>query len=265
MAKFRFLPNTPLKFSRFEDLTNVLQTEQNRSEFDYQYNGRLFHFIPTFFDSKDALFFQFRTDYTDFSINLLNKQGAIIGSLTKKLLLTYPSDGLLAGIRLYQVDLDLSSLRGLYYINITCYQVAMPVLTFNSELFHVELNSKKLKLSWFGSTSLNDPFIWDSTPACMRIEAELKNKYSVEDRSTYVDTDGNIENTYALPRNSRMLVVRNVPEYLMSMLELIISHDEFYINNVPYGADASWEYEAKSNRTYSPTLKLTQKDYWDYN
>jgi hypothetical protein len=266
MAKFNILPNTPFFFVRKEDYLLKMQTERTRFFEDYEYQDRQFDEPYIFsFDQTDPLFFQYRTDYSEFTITLYSSTGTIIGTLTKTLLLNYASTSEFYGSRLYQSNIDLSSLSGEYYVEIYCYEINKPILTFKSALFHVEQNCPGLKLEWFGSTSLPDPFIWDVQKATLRMVGEIKRKLSCNEKITYVTTEGNIENTYCLPKNMRLLQVDIVPEYIETILDLSVQHDSFYVNEVEFGASESgWEFESTHNCLYPMNIKLTQKNYYNF-
>jgi len=265
MAKFNILPNTPFSFVRKEDYLLKMQTEKTRFFRDYEYQDRQFDEPYYFsFDQTDPAFFQYRTDYSEFTITLYSSTGTIIGTLSKTLLLSYDSTSEFYGSRLYQTDIDLNSLSGDYYVQIYCYEILKPILTFESEAFHVEQDCPGLKIEWFGSDSLNDPFIWDAQNATLRIVGEIKRKLSGNENSVYEDTDGNVENTYSLPKNQRLLQVDLVPEYVQTVLELAIGHESFWVNGVEFGTNESWDFEATHNCLYPSKIKLTQKNYYNF-
>jgi hypothetical protein len=265
MATFNIFKNTPLSFKCEEDYALKLQTETTRLFKDYEYYDKYYEEPYYFlFDQTDQLFFQYRTDYADFTITLYSESGTIVGTLTKILLLTYDSTSDFYGKRVYQSSVDLSSLSGNYYILISCYEIGKPIVTFISERFRVENNCPGLKLEWYGSDSIDDPFLWDVEKATLRIDGEIKKRLSGIENVTYTDPDGNIETTYARPKNKRLLQVNLISEYVQEVLDLAIQHDSFYVNGVEFGIDEGWEYEATDNLLYAPKINLTQKNYYNF-
>lgn len=260
MSIFRILQNTPLKFTRLEDW-NVLQTENNRQQQDYNFYGKIGYDFIQEFDYTDNLFYQYRTDYENVTISLVNNSGQT--TLLPSLVKVYTNDqSPLFGEKQYNVDIDLSNLEGRYYIKIDAVDYAKPVLTFTSQKFIVT-DSKLLKLEWFGSTIINDPFVWTKNIS-LRIEGEIKKRVAQFDRDTYLDTDGNYEQTYGLPQNGRLLQIRKVPEFMQAILDLAIFHEQFYVNGILFGYEKGWEYEATEGINYSATLTVFEKDYYNF-
>jgi len=256
MAVVKFLPANSLKFVWKEGYKFELQNDTNRLDKDFSYQDRQFEPYCNYIDQTDNLFFQFITDYTDFTIYRIKVSDGTNSTLTPILI-----NSLENGYRQYQINVPISSLTGEYYINCSFIQPLFPIATFESETFIVEKNSELMLFEWYGNGTMNDAFIWLDDPLSLRLDANLKKMLSDEDREVYLDTDGNYENTYSQDRNLRQLIIDSVPEWVMQILKKIIQHDHFYINGIEYSCDSGWEYEATENRRYSASLKVNENDF----
>jgi len=188
MSRFQFINNTPARFIRMEDYSNP-QTENNRLYKDYYYQGRLV--LPYFveYDINDSFFFQYETDYDSANITIVKDDGSILTGYETKTLIKIYDDPTSEkyGLKQYNVDIAITSLSGKYCIKINCEDYAKPILNFQSESFNVCV-STLIKLEWYGSTVLNDPFIWTKN-ASIRLNSEIRQISGGEEVNTYDASD----------------------------------------------------------------------------
>lgn len=259
MITFRIFENTPLRFSNDQNIIKP-QTERNRLRRNYTYSNKLPASYSLEFDKSDPLFFQYRTECEDVTIKMRHSSGAIVvGNTSTSLIKIYDDE---TNRKQYRVDFDLSGLNGCYEILIEAKQLNLEY-TWTSEPIYI-CDSELPYIEWFGSDSLNDPFIWGDTRARIRVKSMLKDKANESDKTTFTDTDGNEVTTYALPINARVLKVRLVPEWVLDTLNLAIQHDEFYINNRQFSAKGLFEFDDTKGDMYPLKITVTQNNYWNF-
>ena len=260
MATFRIFENTPLRFARNQDITKP-QTERNRLRRNYTYTNKLPFNYSLEFDKSDQLLLQYRTDYDNVSIKMRHSSGTIVvGNTSTSLIKIYNDE---TDRKQYEVTFDLSGLDGCYEVLISAIDSGKPISDWTSEPIFI-CNSELPYIEWIGSESLNDPFIWSSTRARIRVKSMLKDKANESDKTTFTDTDGNEVTTYALPINARVLKVRLVPEWVLDTLNLAIQHDEFYINNVQFSAKGVFEFDDTKGDMYPLKLTVMQNNFWNF-
>lgn len=259
MITFRIFENTPLRFVNDQNIVKP-QTERNRLRRNYTYSNKLPANYSLEFDKSDPLFFQYRTECDDVSIKMRHSSGTIVVGNTSTSLIKIYNDG--TDRKQYEVTIDLSGLEGTYEVlliakslNAEYTWTSEPIFVCNSELDYSE---------WIGSDSLNDPFIWGTKKARIRVKSMLKDKANESDKTTFTDTDGNEVTTYALPINARILKVRLVPEWVLDTLNLAIQHDAFYINNRQFSAKGIFEFDDTKGEMYPLKLVVMQNNFWNF-
>lgn len=262
MATIRIFENTPLSFVAGWQQTD-LQTELNRFDAHYLYQSKMdIPYCPVF-EQGDPLFFQVRTDYDNLTAQLISESG-VVSTLVVSLLKVYEGD---KNWKQYQIDGSTELMNGRYKIVLSGEDEGKPLFNMISRPFEVveQIDYRYLKIKWFGSDALNDPFIWVDKWATVNIIATLKNRdFGEQDKNTYVVSDGHPEITYAMPQNNRNLVCDFVPEWFMNVLNLAIMHDNLEVNGVAYSTGNTWDAKPTENRMYAPKITLTQKNYYNF-
>lgn len=259
MGTIKFIGSNSLEFVRAESITDP-QTTDNRLYPDVDYFNKYFIDYSQKLNQSDDLWFQFRTNYRNFTFTLYGQDGSetplTVNELTNYTNWTY-----------YQVNIDISSLNGKYYVFGAFDQDAEnAIYTCQSQCFEVKESHKDtLLLEWYGNSAVSIPMEWGSKTQELRIEGKLVYKATVEATVT-VDSDKNQYFTDYDPIDSQILIIELVPDYLLKIMNKAIGHDIFAINGQQFTTDGGFDGgdPLGNTLTYTPNIELRVKDYENY-
>lgn len=216
---------------------------------------------------NDSLWFQFRTSFDDFNINLVdsdfNKTSLSAGSP----IYSYEiEDG--TTVYIYNCDIPVSSLTGIYYVEMY-FNTENKRTVFWSEQFDVQAEHENTLLLKFGGNSgTSDGFRWASVPLeidryqYLRIEARMIEGIPDDQKSTYDDSDIELTTLDSNPIRIDTLDIKLIPYYLHEKINLALGHDEFYVNDELYNLDESFELTSfKDQLTRTGSIPLRKVVY----
>jgi len=223
-------------------------------------------------EKTDDLFFQFRTSYSTFNINLVNKSTYAKTSLTATPIYNYElDDG--TPIVVYNCDVTLTGLDGCYYVELELATGGLPEVTFWSEPFKVaEEWENTLLIKFGGNSTISDGFRWASTQYTidryqyLRIEARIIEGIPGTQKDTYDDSDIELTTLNANPIEIDTLDIKLIPYYLHEKINLALGHDEFWVNDLLYNIDEDFELTSfKQMLMRTGNIQLRRVDYENYN
>lgn len=259
MARFRIPHSQFLKFVREEDYS-LSQMDDRRLTMDFEFLNVKNRQYCAKLQRDDEAFIQFRTDYSDFQIYLVDDSG---NDLNVNSWLEFVST-LDDGRKVWNINIHCGSLNDYYYLRIYLYQPYKPIATFRSEWFHVtETHNDSLLLQW--NTSDNDGMIWGDKSQSIRVKGRLFDFETGNTKHNYTDSDGAVITLTGKGSRHKVLQIEPVPQWIVERLNLALIHEHFYINSVEF----TCEDKIEANRIgetnlYDVSIKLREKYYEDY-
>ena len=259
MATWRFIGSNSLTFTRDEDATNP-QTPFNRKYCEIDYINKYFIDYKQKVNQTDDLWFQFRTDYNNFTVYLVDSLGTKTAQTVVELT-TYDN------WTYYQVNVDVSSLEGVYYIQTSAESDNYKAINnWYSNEFHVkESHPNTLLKEWYGNAAIDVPMIWGDKTQEFRVEGTMFDM-SGFDAVTSMDSDNNDHFLSYKPVLKQLLQIELLPSIYVRVLNIAIGHDTFKVNGQVYTAEGGFEAGDRLGQTlmYIPKIELKVKDYQNY-
>ena len=213
------------------------------------------------FESTDYLSIHYRTNYTVYTILLIDSNGneTDITSL-QEYIYTDSSDR-----AYYNLPIDISGLSGNYYITIELNQALKVVNTFRSEPFNISANvPNSTWIECYGNErSYNDGQHWsDDNKQGIRIVSSLRDYEFAQSKNVYEPSDYVPETLKSKPNRVVVLNVDKDSQYMLERIHLFLNHDEFYVNGVRYNNDEPVSVDPLGNLlNYKAQIKLIESDY----
>jgi len=250
-----------LRFIRKESITDV-QSYDNRFVHDLVYAKTLPYFYSQKFIKTDPLWCQYRTDYTNITVNRVDSDNNRT-ALSPTLIYTDSSD-----LRYYNVDISLLSLSGCYFIEIIGDDIDKPLATFQSEYFNVseELNDS-IWIKWRGNlTAYDDMMDWESHSLYqgIRLIGRDRELTPEQNKTIYDNSDYAPVTLKSKPIRNMELEINNAPYWMIEKVNLGLSHDEFFVQEVQYNTSEVLQADKLGDLlTKKATVVLTQVDFED--
>jgi len=259
---FEFIKSNSLRFVRRES-ANDPQTDFNRLYGDFEYKNKLFIPYSQKVQQSDDLWFQIRTNYNQFTFNLIDSDGNET-ALTHSVI---PSSA--TEFSYYQIDIDVTSLEGCYKVTSVADQDSGKVINnWDSNWFEIKtVHDYTLLLEWGGNNAYDDGMIWADKTQELRIEAQFLTDLSSTENTTMRDSDSNIALLNYKPLYKKLLEVYKMPFDIAHLLNRAVGHDVFVINGLRFKANTGFDFGDRLGNTqmYFPSIELELVDYENYN
>ena len=237
------------------------QTYDNRFVKDLIYANTLPYYYVQQFIQSDTLWCQFRTDYNDITVNLVNNVNSRV-ELSKILIYT---DSSLRNY--YEFDVDLSSLSGCYFVEIIGNDFDKPELIKQSEIFSIsESIEHSLSIEWFNNNyGYDDQMHWDvGRRQMIRLICMDRELSSDQNKTVYTNAGYYPMTLKSKPLRLLNLIIDKAPFWIIEKINIGLSHDEFYVNGIRYNTDAVIEIEKLGDLLLNKaSIQLTQFDFED--
>ena len=237
------------------------QTYDNRFVKDLIYANTLPYYYVQQFIQSDTLWCQFRTDYNDITVNLVNNVNSRV-ELSKTLIYT---DSSLRNY--YEFDVDLSSLSGCYFVEIIGNDFDKPELIKQSEIFSIsESIEHSLSIEWFNNNyGYDDQMHWDvGRRQMIRLICMDRELSSDQNKTVYTNAGYYPMTLKSKPLRLLNLIIDKAPFWIIEKINIGLSHDEFYVNGIRYNTDAVIEIEKLGDLLLNKaSIQLTQFDFED--
>jgi hypothetical protein len=213
------------------------------------------------FQKTDTLWVQFRTNYTTVNAYLVDKNNTRINKTGDLIILFTDS----SGRSYYNLPIDLTIIEGCYFIEFTGSDIDKSTFTFQSEIFDVVTEVKdSILIEWFGNDAYDDMMHWDGINQSIRVVGRDRNLSPEQSKSIYENTDYAPITLKSKPIRLLQVDINIVPYWVIEKINIALSHDKFYIQNVQYNSEDIIESEVKGDsQMYSATITLTQLNFED--
>lgn len=251
---------------RFFDPSKIteVQTADNRSIYEFEYPNTLPYTDVYKHKQSDPLWSQFRTNYSSFSAYLVDENENKI-DITGQLTLLFVD---LESRSYYNLDIPISDKLGCYYIEYSGSEVGKPAFQRFSDYFEVlEEVPNTLLIEWRGNLNgYDDQMDWvnHSLKQNLRVSASDRDLEADQNKSVYDNSSYAPLTLKSKPIRKMILNINRLHQLLVEKINIALSHDEFYVNNVQYNTDSSPESEILGDTMqYKGTITLTQINFED--
>jgi len=261
MAKLTVPSSCGLRFVNKTYYDRTIANPSNRLYPDYIYQGRFFYPYQQKYQQGDSVWFQVLTDYTDFQLFIVNCATGVSTDIRSTL--DYKTT--INGLSLYECIVNVTSLSGVYYLDLRGYQYATPYIQFLSEKFHVKTEwENTLLIKWQGNTTMNDGMYWDKF-ANLRVEGKITKTDYKSNKNTYDDSNYELITLRDNPNLSYRLDIRLIPNWIAEKINLAVGHDEFWCNDLLLNTSEVLELENFNNTTlFKGQLMMRRVVYENY-
>lgn len=188
------------------------------------------------FQNSDYLRIHYRTDYTVYTISLIDSSGnATIITANQALIFTDAN-----GLSYYNLDIDISNLTGCYYVKIYLVEAEKPINTFVSESFFVSETIKDtVWVEWYGNLrSYDDGMYWTGEyKQGVRLKARLRDYELSQSKNVYENVNYTPQTLKTKPNRAIIMDVDLVAQWIIEKLNIGLNHDNFWVNGVEYNND----------------------------
>jgi len=215
------------------------------------------------FEQSDYLRLHYRTDYTAYTISLIDSQGNET-DLTQNqgLIFTDAND-----LSYFNLEVDISALSGCYYIKIYLYQPEKPIVTFRSEPFIVAQTVKNsVWVEWYGNLrSYDDGMYWTGDyKQGVRITARLRDFELSQSKNVYENVNYTPQTLKTKPNRAVSLTIDNTAQWILEKLNIALNHDQLWCNGVEYNNDEAVSHTPLGDYLgYTAELILIETNYQD--
>jgi len=264
MAKIRFPKANSLRVICLEDY-DELQSDDTRLYYDFDYLSLTNDCYFTKFSQDGNIWVQFRTDYANFNVYLIDYLTATEIDITSSV----ASGSVVAnGTTQYELYFLTAAYSSYYYIRFDFDSDAdKPVKTFRSEWFEVVTSTTDLlKFEWINSdfATYNDGIIWSQNQSIW-INARISDLVVGVEKSVFTTENNKLKTTQAKPIKSKILEIELVPDYVLELLNIYCSMGKFYVNNVRYNIEGAIENADRQGDTRLYPIAMTLRMLTDHN
>lgn len=260
MANIFTIPKSnSLRFINHNELTD-LQNYDNRFVAYLEYAKTLPYYYVQQFENTDSLWIQFRTNYADFTVNIVDSNNN--KTLQSATLVYTDSDAR----NYYNVIIDTSSLSGCNYIEIIGSTFGRPYVLFRSEVFNVtDKLDNSIWIEYRGNDfGYNDQIVWPAEYQGLRLIGRDREFIPEQSKTVYDNSDYAPITLKSKPIRKMLLEINNAPYWLIEKINIGLSHDEFYVNGIRYNTDEVISPGKLGDLlTLKATITLTQLDFED--
>lgn len=263
MAKIRYPKANSLRVIRLEDY-DLLQSDDTRLYYDFNYQTLVNDCYFTKILYTDNIWLQFRTDYQNVSAYLIAKDTGAEVNITSSISpgITNPN-----GTIQHELALSTLALSGYYYIRFDFDQDRNnPIATYQTEWFEIITDTTDLlNIKWYNSdfNTYNDGIIW-SQPQSIWVSSRISDLLVGVENSQFTTENGKLKTTQARPIKSKKWELELVPDYVLELFNLYMQTGKFYINEVRYNAESSFEEQERLGDTRLYPLVVTLRMVEDH-
>lgn len=257
MPKIRFPKSNSLRWVRLQNYS-LPESDDTRLYYDFAYTNITNQcYFPKIY--KDTLWQQFRTDAEDIAGYLVNENGIevdITGNIT---------DGIVNpnGTTQYELFMDLSGYPvGKYYFIITFTELIEGNFyknEFQTEWFDLISDTTDLvKVEWENTSfgTYNDGIIWSQKQQLYIDGLVVDSVFGVE-KNVFTTENNKLKTTQAAPIKSKILKTELLPDYILEIINIALQKSNFYVNDVRYNSDGTFEAERQGDtRSYPISITL---------
>ncbi len=260
-AIFTFPQSQTLRFINLNKSTD-LQNFDNRFANRLKYPHTLpYHYCQTI-EQTDNLWFQFRTNYENFTIAIVNAETDVRTDITSLAELQYTDS---SDRKYYNVFPDVTALNGYYFFEIYGSDNDKSTVTFQSEIIKiVEEFKNSILLEWIGNYSYDDKMHWTDYKQFLRVEGSDRDITADQNKTIYQNTDYAPINLKSKPLRICSIKINLVSDWIGEKINLALSHDEFYCNEIRYNLEDLFEQTILTDsRMQTIVIEATQIDFED--
>jgi len=228
MAKLTVPTSNSLRFVNYTYYDRTIANHSNRLYPDYIYQGRYFQQYYQKIQQDDTVWFQILTDFLDFQLLLVECSTGTQTDLRSTIEYKTTQNGLL----IYESNLTVSSLNGVYYLILRSYQPGEPYIEFRSEKFHVKAEwENTLLMKWYGNSTGGDGMYWEKYQQ-MRVEGKITKTEYGANKAFYDDSNYELITLRFNPSLTYRLDIQKIPHWIAEKINMATGHDEFWCNDL---------------------------------
>jgi hypothetical protein len=217
--------------------------------------------ITQVFEQTDYLNIHFRTDYSVYTIIIIDDLGIEL-DITSNQSLSF-TDPL--GLKYYNLPISLSSLTKCYFVEIRLNEQNKPINIFKSENFKVsEIVPNSTWIECYGNErTYDDSQHWaNDIRQGIRVISRLRDYEFSQSKNVYDSVDYVPETLKSKPNRTVMLDVDLDNQYILEKINLFLNHDFFWVNGVRYNNDEAVSNTPMGNLlAYKSQIQLIESDY----
>lgn len=241
---------------------NDVQNYDNRFVHDLVYAKTLPYYYIQQFEQGDNLWVQFRTDIPIelINVNLVDEDNNYT-LLTETAVYTDSS-----GRTYYNVNVPISGITGCHFVELSSDGgVDVPPFQIQSEAFNISPKlDNSIYIKWFGNDSYDDMMHWTDLHQGIRLVGRDRELIPDQNKTTYDNSDYAPITLKSKPIRRMELEINLAPYWLIEKINLGLSHDNFYVQEVQYNTDAVIEIERLGDILLKKGIvELTQLDFED--